>query len=536
MAVNRKKILELHDFGDGLSIRQVSEATGNSRNTVRSVVRGAEELGITREVLAAETPAGIEAMYAEAKREQAEAVYEEPDFEYMVKELGRPGVNRKLLWHEYSQECAAKGATPYQYSRFCELFKEWAKKLDVTVRIVHKPGYACQVDWVGDTSEVVFDRVTGEVSRAYYFVMTMPYSGCMYVEAFPDMKMPSWIAGHNHAYRFFGGAPAITVPDNLKCGVAAPDPYEPLLNETYNQLADHFGTAVVPAKVYCPKGKAQVERTVKIVETWVVAALRNERFHTFDELNRAVRERVAWLNEQTARDRDACRLDIFKDEEAEHLSDLPSDDFELAEWRKARVQRDCHIQFDRMRYSVPCAYIGCDVDVRATYSTVAVYSAGQLVCMHRRLRGRIGQYSTVEEHMPDHLRTSPDKLWSERGFTEWAAKVGPSTEACVRAILGSKRVVEQGYRACRGLKSLADKKGYPTLEAACAEALAVTSQPSYTQVKNLLARAEAAPLAEADTDQLVDGAVGSLGFLRDPGDYTGFLPADGNRSEDGEVG
>lgn len=529
MAVNRRRILELYDYGEGLSIRQISDLLGNSRNTIRKVIQQAGDLGITKELLKTEGGSKIDALFAQAGR--ADSDYEPLDYGYLSKELDSSGVNLKLLWTEYCQECASRKATPYQYSRFCALYKEWAKKANVTRRIIHKPSYACQVDWVGDTGEVC-SRVTGGISKAYCFVMTMPYSGCMYVEAFPDMKMHSWIAAHNHAYRFFGGAPSITIPDNLRTGVRKSDPYEPLLNEVYEQMGDHFSTAIVPAKVYYPKGKAQVERTVKIVETWVVAYLRHKTFFSFSELNEAILERVDDLNEQVAKDREASRRELFRRDEAEGLLPLPNDDFEFATWRKAKLQQDSHFQFERMRYSAPAAYIGQDLDLRITSATVGVYEGGNLICIHKRLYGRIGQYSTVEEHMPEHLRTTADKLWSARGFAAWAHKVGPATEACVKAMLESRKIVEQTYRSCRGLRSLCDRKGPQALEAACAQALELVKTPSYTQIKNLIAKAEDAPALTTDQDRLVRGAIGSIGYLRDPSDYANHLRRDDKDDDD----
>ena len=170
MAVNRRRILELYDYGEGLSIRQISEPLGTSRNTIRKVIQQAGDLGITKEALKAGDGSAIDALFAQAGR--ADSDYEPLDYGYLSRELDSPGVNLKLLRTEYCQECASRKAMPYQYSRFCGLYKEWARKANVTRRILHKPSYACQVDWVGDSGEVR-SRVTGEASKAYYFVMTM---------------------------------------------------------------------------------------------------------------------------------------------------------------------------------------------------------------------------------------------------------------------------------------------------------------------------------------------------------------------------
>lgn len=518
MAVNRKRILELYNFGEGLGIRQIGESLGNSRNTIRKVIRLAEEVGLTRESLSSMSSKEIEGLLKGAADEPCHCL---PDLFDISKELEADAdVNLKLLWSEYCADCLRNDSTPYQYSRFCELYARWAKKANVTRRIIHKPGYAAQCDWAGSVGKVV-ERVTQEEKKAYYFVMTMPYSGYMYVEAFPDMKLGSWIAAHNHAYRFFGGVPIITVPDNLRTGVKRADRFEPEINETYQQMAEHYGTAIVPTRVYYPKGKAQVERTVQIVEIWIIAYLRKTVFFSFAGLNEAVIKRVAELNAQIVANKGTSREELFFLEEKDVLVPLSSSPFEVAFWKKAKLQQDSHFQFERMRYSAPCAYIGEELDLRVTDDIVAVYFKGELVCTHAKLKGRIGRYATDEAHMPEHLRKSTDRLWSASGFAAWARRVGPATARAVEAIIDSKLVVEQAYRSCRGLKALADRKGNDILEEACRQACELAKVPSYTQIKNLLAAIEDKPLTQTPLDELVDGNIGTTGYLRDPEDYRG---------------
>lgn len=512
----RKEILELYQDGKGLKIKPNMRALKSGKEKVRTTIRHAADMDLTYERVRMMTADEVEAALKE--NASPKNSHEMPDFAYIARELDKKYVNKKLLWVEYCDGCAARGATPYQYSRFCELYKRWANEANVTTRLVHKPGFAAQSDWVGGIGHVT-DKLTSEQHKAYFFVMSLPYSGRFYAEAFPDMKQRSWIAAHNHAYRYFGGVPAITIPDNLKCGVRTVDPYEPVINENYARMADHYGTKIVPADAYYPKGKAHVERSVKIVETWVIAYLRNKAFFTFAKLNEAICERIEELNDQVQPAKGLSRNQIFFDEEAEALLPLPCSEFELALWKSAKLQPDCHFQFERMRYSAPCAYIGRTLDLRVSDSVITVYCDDEMLCMHKRLRGRLGQYSTVEDHMPPQLRTSTHKLWSAPGFLKWAHGIGPSTEAAVRAILDSRKIEQQAYRSCRGIKSLVDRKGPQLVEEACSRALRFAQVPSYTQRKNILAAIEDEPLQRLGFDELAAGEIGDVGYLRDPGDY-----------------
>jgi transposase len=515
MAVHRKRILELHDFGEGMSIHQIHNALGNSRNTIAKVIEQANTAGITKERLGEIDEKQLAELLASKKPSTS---YAQPDCEYIHKELdSNAHITLKLLWSEYLTDCRQASQNPCQYAQYCSIYRKWAKSAHVTRRITHRPGYAVQTDWAGMRSEVV-DRVTGEVVKAHYFVAVLPYSPYLYVEAFPDEKEHSWISAHIHMYRFLGGVPAITVCDNLRTGVKKPDRYEPKLNDTYARMAEHYDTTIIPTRVYHPKGKASVERTVKTVETWVIAALRKRTFFSFSDLNEAVMECVCELNGKKAPDSERTRYDIFTEDEYPQLKALPFEDYRITRHHTATLQHDAHFQFERMRYSAPCVHIGKRLDLFVSETTIAVYHENSHICSHRRLTGRLGQYSTIETHMPEHLRNA-DILWSESGFRRWAKKAGPSVYGVVDAILKAHPIVEQSYRSCRGLMSLAQKRGTHILEEACSRALAVSMQPSYTQIKNILATIEDEPVSTSDSEKPSGGTIGDTGFLRDPSEY-----------------
>jgi hypothetical protein len=312
----------------------------------------------------------------------------------------------------------------------------------------------------------------------------LPFSQYAYVEAFPSMKQESWIAAHVNMFQFFCGVSRILVPDNLKTGVIKTDWHNPEINKVYREMSEHYNTAIIPARVHKPKDKASVESTVGNISTWIIAALRNEKFFTLTELNKSIRSKLINFNSKPFQKKEGSRLSIFLGEEKSMLLPLPATPFELATWKQATVQFNYHIQVEKMHYSVPHEYIKYIVDVRITKNVIEVFYNNHRLCSHPRLYGHIGQYSTMEEHMPeDHQKYLK---WNSSRFIAWAEKVGPSTTITIKSILASYRVEEQGYKSCMGLLKLADKYSLSRLEAACARVLYYTPHPSYKSVKSIL--------------------------------------------------
>jgi transposase len=522
--VDKRKILELHDGGKGLSIHAIHDVLGNSRNTIKAVIDTAAAAGLTSEALAETSKEEIDKLLYTKKN--SDGGHPPLNFEYIKKELELTGVNRKLLWSEHCQQCAEDNTLPYQYSQYCKLYAGWSETKALTRRLPHTPGYSCELDWVGDQAKII-DFVTGEIIGVWVFAATMGYSGRMYVEAFHDMKQQSWIAANIHALRFFGGAPKICIPDNLKSGVKKPDYFEPEINSTFSEMARFYGMTIIPAQVAKPKQKPKVERAVQIVETWIIAYLRNRNFFTLAELNEAIFERTDTLNAQVLADRDVSRDELFFSDEQHLLKKLPATDFEMATWKTAKLAQDVHFQLERMRYSAPYTHVGKVLDLRITATLVEVFFDKELLCTHKRLWGRIGQYSTVDGHMPPHLQDG-EHTWSAEGFQKWAANIGPFTARVVSAIIESKPIVEQAYRSCRGILSLAKKKGSSVIERACEQALSNTQHPSYTQIKNISEAIESTPATRAKNDDLAKGRLGDTGYIRDPKSYRDRRLGDGN--------
>ena len=366
------------------------------------------------------------------------------------------------------------------------LLKLTGEKFNQTIiMITHNNDIALLADRIIHIEDGRVDPDTGEIIKAYIFVGVMTYSQYAYVEACMDMKQKSWINAHIHMYEYFGGVARILVPDNCKTAVVHNGGFKgQQINETYQEMAEHYGTAIIPARVRSPKDKPNAEGTVGNISTWITAALRNEQFFSPAELNRAIRDKLELFNQRLFQKKEGSRRSLFLGEEKPLLAPLPAARFELSDWKTATVQFNYHISVDGMLYSVPYEYIKKKVDVKVTDTTIEIFYNHNRIASHRRLKGRTGQYSTVTEHMPeDHQKYLE---WNGDRFRQWAERIGINTYTAVNAVLTSKGVEQQTYRSCMGLLKLAEKYSDALLEAACKKALSYTASPSYKSIKNIL--------------------------------------------------
>jgi transposase len=400
-----------------------------------------------------------------------------PDMEYLYRELKRKSVTMQLLWYEYKQ------ANPdgYQYSQFCNLYRQWVKKLDLTLRQEHRAGEKLFIDYAGQTVSIV-DPKTGEITEVQIFLATLGASNYTFAEASLSQELPSWIKSHVHAFQFFGGITEILVPDNLKAGVTNPCRYEPDINPTYQDLAKHYGTTVIPARSRRPKDKAKVESAVFVAERWILAALRNHTFFSLNELNRAIAEKLHDLNNRKFQKLNTTRRQLFETIDRPALKSLPSRPYEYAEWKKVRVNIDYHIEIGRHYYSVPYQIAREQVDIRLTSSTVEVLFKNKRVASHQR-DYRKGAFTTLTEHMPkSHQRYLE---WTPSRIIRWAEKNGPKTQKVITRILDSRTHPEQGYRSSLGIMRLGKAYSPERLEAACERALFINAY-SYKSVQSIL--------------------------------------------------
>ena len=326
-----------------------------------------------------------------------------PDFEHVKNELLRNGVNKKLLWAEYLEECRLQGAKPLMYSQFCHYILQDERVRRATMHINRKPGEQIEVDWAGDPAYII-DSETGEQKKAYVFVGVLNYSRYAYAEAFLDEKQKSWNDAHIHMFEFFGGVSKVLVPDNCKTAVQHNRKHEDELNSSYQELAEHYCTAIIPARVRAPKDKASAEGTVGNVSTWIIAALRNEEFFSIGELNRAIRRKLEEYNERPFQKKEGSRKGLFDLEERTFLLPLPRTRYESASWRSLTVQFNYHVCVDGNFYSVPFGFIGKKVDIRETDSVVEIFDDGNRIASHAKLLNCKGKCSTLAVHMPDSNR------------------------------------------------------------------------------------------------------------------------------------
>jgi transposase len=461
----------------GRTHREIAQSCGVSASTVSEYVTHAQAAGLNWPL-----PAGISAEELEARlfpneKAASHRPIAEPDWAAVEKERRRKSVTLSLLWVEY-RETHPDG---YSYSQFCHHYRQWRRQLNPVMRQQHQAGEKLFVDYAGQTVPVV-DPDTGDVNAAQIFVAALGASNYTYAEAHASQSLPDWIGAHCRALAFFGGVPAVLVPDNLKAGVKSPNRYEPDINPTYQEFAHHYGVAVVPARPKKPKDKAKVEVAVQVVERWILARLRDRTFFSLAELNQAIAALLRELNERPMRHLGLSRRELFLEVDQPALQPLPQQPYEYAEWKKARVAIDYHVEFEKHFYSVPYPLRGQEVFIRATEKTVEIFRHRQRVASHLR-QPTPGRFSTEQEHMPAAHQAVAG--WSADRFLRQAEAIGPQTRQLFTAVLGDRRHPQQAYRTCLGLLSLAQRYGADRLEAASLRAT-TAGICSYNGLHNIL--------------------------------------------------
>jgi transposase len=459
----------------GLSDRAIGRALGLSYSTVATYVVRATDAGLFWPLPVDLDDAGLERRLFDCA--PAEALRVQPDWSWVHTEVKRPGVTLRLLWEEYRE----RHPGGYSLSRFSELYKAWRGRVSPVMRQRHVAGEKLFVDYAGQTVEII-DTITGEVRDAQIFVAALGASNQTYAEATWSQQLPDWLGSHARAFDFFGGVPKLVVPDNLKSAVGKATWFEPQINRSYAELASHYGTAILPARPRKPKDKAKVEVAVQLVERWVLAKLRNRRFHTLAALNAAIRELVDELNRRHSRHLGKSRQELFEELDKPALQPLPAAPYEFAEWKECRVALDYHVELGKHYYSVPHQLLKQEVSARITARTVEIFHRGKRVACHLRSRQE-RRHTTIAEHMPSSHRRYAG--WTHEKLCSDAHRVGRDTGTLVELILERKPHPEQGFRACIGILRLAKTHGENRLEAACGRALVIGGL-SYTSVASIL--------------------------------------------------
>src|SRR2546426_4907401 len=478
-----KEVLRLHSLG--LSQHQIARSCSISQSTVHEYVSAAQAAGVKWPL--PENWDDQQTEQALFPQRPAPAIWRkhpEPDWAKIHEELQtHKNLTLQLVWQE------GRGSNPegYGYSRFCDLYRGWLKKLDLVLRQEHRAGEKMFVDYAGATIPI-HNPESGEVHAAAVFVAVLGASSYTFAEATTGQDLRNWIGSHIRAFEFFSGVAEVVVPDNLKSAVTHPSYYEPDLNPTYRDLGEHYGVAIIPARPYRARDKAKVEVGVQVVQRWIVAALRKRKFFSLEEVNQAIAELLTRLNQRRFRKREGSRATLFAQLDRPALKPLPATRYEFGKWKTARVNLDYHIEVERHYYSVPYALVHQEVDVRLTAETLEALHRGVRVASHARSY-EAGRATTLTDHMPKahqkHVGRTPSLL------IEDAQQIGPYTGQLVEAILAAKRHPEMGYRSCLGILRLA--KIYPAehMEAVARRALrarAYNFQSMESILKNQLDR------------------------------------------------
>ena len=471
-----KDILRLK-FQNHLSVREIASSCGVPVSTVGDYLGRAERAGLSWPLPEDLNDSQLmERLMSAPVCPEHSSAKPLPDWPAVHQQLGRKGVTLHLLWREY-QQAHPEG---YRYSRFCELYERWAKTLDPVLRQVHEPGQKLFVDWAGQKVRIY--SMDGTYTEASVFVAALGASHKIYARAFENEQLENWILAHCQAFSFYGGVTRAVVPDNPKTGVLRACRYEPKLHPSYQEMATHYGTVILPARAARPRDKAKAETGVQIVERQILAPLRDLRFFSVGDFNERMFPLLEQLNAQPFQKLEGSRDSLFESMEKETLLPLPAYPYELAHWTKAKVNIDYHVAVDNHFYSVPYQLIHQQLEVRSTAQTVELFHEGKRVAAHPRSQQK-GKFTTVQEHRPkSHQRYLE---WTPSRLVNWAAKIGPRCAQVVEHIMAHKPHPEQGFRSCLGLLRLSKGMGEDRLEAACARALR-HGACSYQSIKSIL--------------------------------------------------
>jgi len=473
-----KEVLRLK-YDCGISEREIARSCQVSRSTVADYLRRAAAAKLSWTEASSLTQTQLEERLFPTEHIPSTVKRPPPDCEYIYNELRtyrKFNLTLSQLWLEYKQS----HPDGYQYTQFCEHYWRWRKKLDYIMRQEHRGGEKLFIDYSDGLS--IVDISTGEFIPTQLFLAVWGASNYTYAEATLSQTLPDWIGSHTHAFEYFGFVPRVLVPDNLKSGVSKACKYEPEINPTYSDMAEHYGCAVLPARPRKPRDKAKVENGVLVAQRWILAVLRRRTFYSLTELNTAISECLERLNNRPMRKLKKSRRELFETLDQPNALPLPQKPYEYAEWSKAKVQLNYHIEVDRHYYSVPYQLLHERLDIRLTATIVETFHKGERVAAHVRLYTKNG-YTTLPEHMPPSHRYYAE--WNPARFIQWAGKTGEATARLVEKVLSTRPYPEQGYKACLGIINLTRDYDPPRVEAAARRALEFNSC-SYRSMKAIL--------------------------------------------------
>jgi transposase len=447
---NTREILRLH-FEAKLSIRQISKCTKASVGGVQKLLAKVKAAELTWPL-----PDDMDdnqlakRLYPKADTKQSSR-FQVPDWSEVHKELKRKDVTKQLLWEEYTQQFPNRC---YSYSQYCDRYLQWSKKQRRSMRQIHKAGEKLFVDYAGQTVPVVCHS-TGEVKHAQVFVAVMGASNYTYAEATHSQSLPDWISSHVRAFEFLGGIPEIVIPDNLRSGVTKACRYDPDVNLCYQQMAAHYGVAIIPARPYKPQDKSKAEVGVQVIERWILARLRHHSFFSLAEVNQCIKALLKDVNSRPFKQFKGTRREWFESLDRPVLKPLPKHAYQYTDIKSVKVNVDYHIQYDEHLYSVPHHLVGEKLELHASDNLIELYFQNRRITSHARRYHR--GMTTQPEHMP--TRHEQHHKWTPGRLMNWAKDIGSEVLIWVKALLQLRQHQEQAYRTCLGLLNLT--KQYP---------------------------------------------------------------------------
>ncbi|MGR9088246.1 MAG: IS21 family transposase [Gammaproteobacteria bacterium] len=457
----------------GLSIRQISASTKISVGSIQNILKLAEQHQLAWPLPEELDDQGLALLLYPGSDARPSTKFQQPVWPHLHQELKKKGITKQLLWEEYIQQVPNRC---YSYSQFCARYADWLKTQKRSMRQTHRAGEKLFIDYAGPTVPIVC-AASGEIRSASIFVAVLGASNYTYAEATWSQSLPDWLGSHVRAFEFFGGCPALLVPDNLKSGVSKACRYEPELNPAYQQLAAHYGIAVLPARPYKPKDKAKAEVGVQLVERWILAKLRHQTFFSLAELNQCLRVLLTELNEKPFKQWPGNRRQWFEQLDRPALTPLPKQPYQFVDIKTAKVAIDYHIQYEQHLYSVPHHCVGEQVEIHAGGKLIAIYFHNQRIATHVR---RFYPGTTTEPlHMPE--KHAKHQQWTPGRLMNWAQSLGPEVLSWVKTQLNRKQHPEQAYRVCLGLLNL--QRNYPAerLNQACA----IANRQALFKLKNI---------------------------------------------------
>jgi transposase len=450
-----------------LSIRKIAEALEISKTSIGEYLAEFKRTGLSYQDIIQMGDTEVLELF-ERSNKANNPMYETLSGEFPVyeKELARVGVTLYLLWEEYKE----RYPDGFSYSRFCHHYRMWESKLKAGMHIEHKAGDLTYIDFTGKKMHYV-EPATGEVHDAEIFLTVLGASQLIYVEAVKSQQLQDWIWANENAWQYYGGATKGICPDNLKSAVTKACNYEPLLNTTYDDLARHYRTVILPTRPSKPKDKPLVENAVRIVYQRIFAPLRNQTFFSLQELNQAIRQRLEMVNNAPFQRLEISRRELFNEIEKTELQPLPSERYEIRQYQVSRVEFHHHIYLkeDKHYYSVPYQYTGRKVKTIYTGRMVEIYHDNVRIALHKRSY-KIYGYTTSKEHMPAAHQFVEG--WNTERFTTWASNIGGSVETFIGLLIESKEHPQQAFKACLGVLNLGKKYKDEDMEKVCKRALA----------------------------------------------------------------